>query len=453
MVYMNANNNLEPDAFGNFSEMSAVDIPPSVNVIVQFARQAERVPNPDWKGALRFRMRKGIEPTLDDSLNKQADPKINEDHIPDPNMGDIKTLCDFVDWAGRTYPARHYMLVIWDHGDGWRAFDTVPIKAPKKLLSKVLSKVSDERENSLDKARELAVKAAQAPVSAEKTVSTLQTALTIPDNKVLKTAVFRAISVDDAHDGAKLYNSQIQDGLQKLLNGRKLDLMGFDACLMAMVETGYAMRNIANVMVGSEELEPGKGWNYTELLSRLASKPSMEPEELGNTVVKAYEDYYGHEPKPATLSSIRLVEVEALAAAIDDFSDALTKSVKTRHGLDVIRRARSLCFVYAPGCNLHGIDLGQFCDLIASSSDDMKLIGQAQRVRSGLNKSVLSNYKSPDRPQSNGLAIYFPASETLYNTDPSKEGYEKDNTDNPVEFVKTRRWVSFLRAYFDRVPE
>ena len=51
MIYMNANNNLEPDAFGNFAELAGVDLNPAVNVIVQFARQAEYTPSPYWKGA------------------------------------------------------------------------------------------------------------------------------------------------------------------------------------------------------------------------------------------------------------------------------------------------------------------------------------------------------------------------------------------------------------------
>lgn len=449
MVYMNANNNLEPDAFVNFAEMANVDANPAVNVIVQFARQAEYTPSPDWKGALRFKMRRDIEPTLEDSLNRQADANMNEDHIPNPNMGDVKTLCEFVEWAEKQYPARHYMLVIWDHGDGWRAFDTIKINAPKKTLPVVLEKVSNERDSNLEKARELSNNVAS---TGEPERDAKPKSPVIPVNKVMQTATFRAISIDDAHDGAKLYNYQIQNGLQKLLGSRKLDVIGFDACLMAMVETSYAMRNVASVMVGSEELEPGKGWNYTDWIGRLCGKSLMEPEELAGIIVAAYESYYKNLRKPTTLSCVKLSGIETLATSIDEFSDALIRNVKTRHGSDVIRNARSSCFVYAPGCNLHGVDLGQFCDLIATMSDDPKVIAQAQKVRADLNKCVVANYRSVDRPQSNGLAIYFPASETLFRTDPSKEGYDKDNTDNPVEFVKTRRWVSFLQAYFNKVP-
>ncbi len=33
-------------------------------------------------------------------------------------MGDPNTLADFINWAIATYPAQHYALTLWDHGDG-----------------------------------------------------------------------------------------------------------------------------------------------------------------------------------------------------------------------------------------------------------------------------------------------------------------------------------------------
>ena len=38
------------------------------------------------------------------------------------NMGDGKALGDFITWGIQQYPAKRYMLVIWDHGQGWRLF-------------------------------------------------------------------------------------------------------------------------------------------------------------------------------------------------------------------------------------------------------------------------------------------------------------------------------------------
>ena len=51
----------------------------------------------------------------------------------------------------------------------------------------------------------------------------------------------------------------IQDALAKELGGESLDVIAFDACLMAMVETAYALRGITQVMVGSGNSSPAMG--------------------------------------------------------------------------------------------------------------------------------------------------------------------------------------------------
>jgi hypothetical protein len=45
----------------------------------------------------------------------------------------------------------------------------------------------------------------------------------------------------------------------------KFDIIGFDACLMAMYEVGAALSPVANYMLASELLEPGTGWDYSYL--------------------------------------------------------------------------------------------------------------------------------------------------------------------------------------------
>ena len=75
--------------------------------------------------------------------------------------------------------------------------------------------------------------------------------------------------------------------------GKPIDIVGFDACLMSMLETAYAFRKSSSLLVASEELEPGAGWDYDYFLSRLLSKPSITPLELSKTIVEAYKARYG----------------------------------------------------------------------------------------------------------------------------------------------------------------
>src|SRR5947208_2910878 len=80
---------------------------------------------------------------------------------------------------------------------------------------------------------------------------------------------------------------QVVKAVHKKL-GRKLDLLGMDACLMSMPEVGYQMRSHVAFTVGSEETEPLDGWPYQEILGKLAKTPDMTPDGLGKVVVKEY---------------------------------------------------------------------------------------------------------------------------------------------------------------------
>jgi hypothetical protein len=446
MVYMNANNNLEKYAFDNFNQMAQVADSGDINIVVQFARQAQYVSFPEWKGSLRFKISKGIEPTFENSLEKRNDPSLDESKIPDPNMGNAETLGDFVTWTRSKYPAKHYLLIIWDHGDGWRFFDTVKITSSKEVLQAVAKDRKFNIRKGIDLAEQftnlLALPKSQA----------IKENPAIPKNQALQSTAFRAISVDDAHGGAKLYNREIEDTLRRVLNGDKLDILGFDACLMAMVETAYAMRNVADVMVGSEELEPGPGWHYEKWLTPLIQNPSLSSQELGKILVQSYKTIYDPSGTSTTMSAVNLASIPNFTNSIDRFSDALLASLRSNQELQLIKQVRCWCFVFAPGYGAQGIDFGQFSELVASTTRNPTLQKTAKQARLDLESTVIDRYMSADRQCSYGLAIYFPGSRALLSIDPDKGGYDRVNTVHPVEFVHDHRWADFIKEYCSKVP-
>src|ERR1700693_5923982 len=62
LVFMNGDNNLEPDALLNFWQLAQVGSNNDVNVIVQFDRIAKYAHTvPDWPQTLRFRVTQGMQ--------------------------------------------------------------------------------------------------------------------------------------------------------------------------------------------------------------------------------------------------------------------------------------------------------------------------------------------------------------------------------------------------------
>jgi len=57
--------------------------------------------------------------------------------------------------------------------------------------------------------------------------------------------------------------------------GKPIDLLGADACTMALAGIGYQLRNNVKIMVASEKEVPVAGWPYDDILGELAARPHL----------------------------------------------------------------------------------------------------------------------------------------------------------------------------------
>jgi hypothetical protein len=55
----------------------------------------------------------------------------------------------------------------------------------------------------------------------------------------------------------------------KVLFGQKLSILGFDSCVMGMLEVGYQFANLTETIIASEGSVPSAGWTYAKLLGCL----------------------------------------------------------------------------------------------------------------------------------------------------------------------------------------
>jgi hypothetical protein len=440
LVFMNGDNNLEKDALVNFEQMARIGSTNQVNIVVQFDRikKYAHTSPVDWSQTLRFKINRGTQPQPNQAV---AD-------LGELNMGDDKVLADFVSWGMDKYPAKRYFLVIWDHGQGYRLFLNSLLERHRTIAASR----GFETNGSLVSIRAAAVRlrGTEGVASEDRMTAAFRSAPGDP---------YRSASNDETNKDV-LYNKEIIDALKSSLKGRKLDLIGFDACLMAMVETVYGLRDVATTFVGSEELEPGPGWKYDDLLNRLVTHPDMDGPGLASAIVESYKGFYS---KPemldqggdeTTLSAFKLGAVKDLGVAISKLSDMLISGIGGE--LQNILGAREASAVYAPGYQFYHIDLVQFLAELSRRSKNNAIVQQSNAIIKMVSSGTIARHAGAKRQGaygSNGLAIYFPASALEYKNDPYAEGgYDKANQLYPVEFVQNEHWADFLHAFWMRVP-
>ena len=114
--------------------------------------------------------------------------------------------------------------------------------------------------------------------------------------------------------------------------GKKIDILGMDACFMSMFEVAYEICEDVDVLVGAEGLEPEFGWPYSRILARARQarelyKRPMEPRELAEAIVQEYVEYYSDYDRAAgrsaDLAAIDLSKMDDLGDAINALAHSL----------------------------------------------------------------------------------------------------------------------------------
>lgn len=112
MVFINGKNDLEIAGLLNVNQMEKVGSGKDINIVVEHGRIAGHTDlDGDWTGSRRMLV------TKDNDENKITSRVLMETRTVD--MGDYKRVVDFMKWTKRKFPAKRYVLIIWNHGTGW----------------------------------------------------------------------------------------------------------------------------------------------------------------------------------------------------------------------------------------------------------------------------------------------------------------------------------------------
>lgn len=405
VTYLQADNSLAPFAEYNIKDMQVgVKSNAKVNVLVQWDQ-------PNNKKTWRYKIVPGGRVEVDSLAQEMG-------------LNPQQELIDMMKWVKTKYPASHYALILWNHGSG----------------------VQDLRNHQLPMQR------------------ILSSWLEIP-GALTQTDFDRGILYDDSQ-GTVLSNKGLLNamaGIKQLL-GKNVDIVGMDACLMAMVEVGFQIKDYADFFVASEDVEAGQGWSYSSFLAPLTqTTSSMSPQSVALSIVNGYKACYqnNHSAQDFTLSAMNLSIMTALKNNIDDVVAAVD-SCKAAHKVNTINavkaaRKSSEEFYYPEYVDLYTFYsalskslgktsrpksdkiLNQGSHKAAPSATYLKEVQDLKAVlqtgMSLIGQLVCLSVAGSEHSNVKGISIYYPTKGALH---PSYA---------PTLFAQQSRWVSFLNNY------
>lgn len=302
------------------------------------------------------------------------------------NTGDPETLAGFLARALVSYgPEVRKAIGFWDHGSG--TFDE---DDPNQI-------VLERQLNSLPRYR-------RGPSRPSRT-------LFVRSARLMANPRARAMLHDDTNGGV-LTNLEAEGVLRAAfaragMAGSKVDLIFSDTCLNGMVEVAEQLKDYATCIVGSEELEPGDGWEYHEWLGRMSDDPPADADQWARQAVEAFGAGYAERPDqyPCTLAAFRS------ANGITDRFAELVQALGARgeEGFAWVLTARSRAQSFTS--DKDSSDLKDFALRLAKAAEsDAAVRAAAEAVAAAVDEAAVHSVAlGRSVTRASGLAFWCPA--------------------------------------------
>ena len=325
------------------------------------------------------------------------------ERLKEKDTGDPRTLREFLEWGLWRYPADKHLVVIWSHGSGFHAR---------------LRNVSyDDMGSSLDMPE-----IEQALVAAFKNVN----------KKAKKTT-----------------------DTQEAIN--KIQILGFDACLMSMLEIVHHFRNQVEIIVGSQQTEPADGWPYDKVLRSAKGKQAergASAEGLAKSIVRAHIAGCKKDGESnVTQSAIRTSDTPAVVDAVHRFGKKLQDLLQKDRDNVVRKKIRNASRDAQRFKRADYKDLVHIVDLLSKELGDNNIRTLGREVRAAVRKCVIlkSNDKNSMVADANGISIWFPFDWQVFLDHRAEYMALKCNQDPKFNRAGGFGWRLFLDEYFYHV--
>lgn len=372
MVYMCGDNSMNDQSYVDLNEMMIVGSTEKVKIVVQVDNISSNIE----PGCRRYLIMNGRKELLQD--------------LGEVDMADPQTLINFVQFVNSYYNADKYLLILWDHGNGW------PIGYYGATDEKGI--IYDQSSNNW---------------------------IGVADGE-LKYAV-----------------SEIKKILRK-----KISILGFDACLMAMAEVASEISNDVEIMFASEEVTPWDGLPYNDILSVLVTQPNISSQALAKQMVELSTNSYNNGSQgyqPVTFSAI---DLKKYLKAQDYFADVCNMLSRYANST-LLTEARNTVQTFSiesyhnppPTFRDDYIDLIDFLEkvkpIINVQTDRQKLLKAIEYF----SKAVLENkYVGFYLSNAKGLSVWFPDNYIAF---------KRQLCDHQMlNWSKKVPWLSFLNNYY-----
>ncbi len=405
MMYGAMDNDLEAFIFADMHEIQIVGSSPQVNIVTQVDRaEGEDSRWGDWTDTRRFYLTQRAATTQTQAQRIE----VATQYFVDQGFGDYNSVFQEISQIATTDP--NLFDTIYENNMLYVEFDEEPIEILGEVDMGDPASVTDF-------------------VTWGITNYPADKYMLIMSSHGLGWA---GLGPDYGNNDSMLLLEEIESGVRAALDATgvdKIDIIGFDACLMSQYEVATALQSIAHYSLAAEEVIPGLGWQYTTPIQALVDNPSMDALTFGQVIIDAYvEEYVAQGFSKVDLHLLDLGQLDQVTSALTDFDRLLSSDMTFLLSAFAAARQSAQVFGLTPDYGDDGlysfIDLRDFMQrLYIQSLNNVELANAMDRVISAVDGTVAYSRADDLLPGANGISIYFPLNAQTYELFGERQGY------------------------------
>ncbi len=249
----------------------------------------------------------------------------------------------------------------------------------------------------------------------------------------------KGVCFDENYSFDSLTLTELHTALENTKLKTKFDIIGFDACLMASIETAAVVQNFAEYMVASEEIEPSGGWDYKALAESFAKE--NDSLEVGKTICDSFMEKCKKSNKDdiSTLSLVNLSKLNPIFDHLDSLGKSLSEFVGKDNAFSKVISAAKRCekfgydSVFSGSSNM--IDFLDFGKLVVLSDFDA-----FSKVYDIVEEAVVYSVTGEQR-DNGGISFYYPID------------YDEKEMTEYISLGISEPYNKFLSTYYLNAPD
>ncbi len=219
---------------------------------------------------------------------------------------------------------------------------------------------------------------------------------------------------DERYDYDTLTMSEMDQAFSTahmMTEGKKFEWVGFDACLMGMIEIAELFEPYTNYLIASEEVIPGDGWDY-KFVNKIADGTDFSGVAAGTAIIDTYASYYDsyiwYKPE-YTLACLDLSKTEDVMNSFNSLISVTENDLINGEYSNIARqRGNTKAFgIIDEELCYDTVDVYNLAENMSETH-----AAEASTLKNALEEMVV--YSKTNVENAHGLAVYFPYNNKMY---------------------------------------